>query len=95
MSTNEIKIFCKDEIKFRVIKKGITLIKKKYPTVNIIDGIRVNTDRGWWLLRASNTQPALIARCEGSIDNLAKLKEEVKNLLKKCGIKICSNTFIY
>ena len=95
MSTNEIKIFCKDEIKFRVIKKGITLIKKKYPKVNTIDGIRVNTDRGWWLLRASNTQPALIARCEAeSNDNLAKLKEEVKNLLKKCGIKICSNTFI-
>ncbi|MEC6997727.1 MAG: phosphomannomutase/phosphoglucomutase [Pseudomonadota bacterium] len=95
VSTNEIKIFCKDEIKFRVIKKGITLIKKKYPKVNTIDGIRVNTDRGWWLLRASNTQPALIARCEAeSNDNLAKLKEEVINLLKKCGIKICSNTFI-
>ena len=95
VSTNEIKIFCKDEIKFRVIKKSIELIKKKHPKVNTIDGIRVNTDKGWWLLRASNTQPALIARCEAdSNDNLTKLKEEVKDLLKKCGIKICNNTFI-
>ena len=30
-----------------------------------LDGVRVTTDGGWWLLRASNTQPMLVARCEG------------------------------
>ncbi len=33
--------------------------------VNDIDGVRVSNDDGWWLLRASNTQAALVARCEG------------------------------
>ncbi|MDP6952178.1 MAG: phosphomannomutase, partial [Alphaproteobacteria bacterium] len=35
----------------------------------------VNTDDGWWLLRASNTQPVLVARCEAQNDGgLARLK---------------------
>ena len=29
-----------------------------------IDGVRVRTQDGWWLLRASNTQDVLVARCE-------------------------------
>jgi phosphomannomutase len=33
--------------------------------VNDIDGVRVTTEDGWWLLRASNTQPVLVARAEG------------------------------
>jgi len=31
-----------------------------------VDGVRVSIAGGWWLLRASNTQPALVARCEAS-----------------------------
>ena len=32
--------------------------------MNDIDGVRVRTADGWWLLRASNTQDVLVARCE-------------------------------
>ena len=64
------------------------MTKKKYSNVNTIDGIRVNTRRGWWLLRASNTQPALIVRCEAESDkNLNSLVLEVKILLEKYGVK--------
>jgi len=46
-----------EEIKERLVKDGVSFID--------IDGLRVNTDNGWWLIRASNTQPMLVARCEG------------------------------
>ena len=54
----------------------------------MIDGIRVNTKKGWWLIRASNTQPAIIVRCEAeSKSNLNNLILEVKHLLDKHDIK--------
>ena len=57
--------------------------------VNCIDGIRVDTDKGWWLIRASNTQPALVYRCESeNKEDLSNLILETKNILKKFGIKL-------
>ena len=62
--------------------------QKKYSDVNTIDGIRVNAGKGWWLLRASNTQPALIIRCEAeNKKKLNNLISEVKTLLEKHGVK--------
>ncbi len=88
ISTPEIKIFCNDDTKFEIIKKCKADILKKYSDVNMIDGIRVNTKKGWWLIRASNTQPALIVRCEAeSKSSLSNLILDVKNLLDKYHIK--------
>jgi phosphomannomutase len=43
--------------------------------VSDIDGVRVSTPDGWWLLRASNTQAVLVARCEsGTEEGLARLR---------------------
>jgi len=43
-----------------------------------IDGIRVETENGWWLLRASNTQPVLVARCESvTEEGLHTLKKQL------------------
>ena len=88
ISTPEIKIFCEDSIKFNIMKKFKAEILKKYSNVDTIDGIRVNNKKGWWLIRASNTQPALIVRCEA--ENKAYLNVlivEVKDLLEKYNIK--------
>ena len=58
------------------------MIKKMYSNVNTIDGIRINTNKGWWLLRASNTQPALIARCEAyNVKDLLTLKQGGKEFI--------------
>ena len=93
ISTPEIKIFCEDSIKFDIMKKLKTEILKKYSNVDTIDGIRVNNKKGWWLIRASNTQPALIVRCEAESQNyLNVLIVEVKGLLEKYNIK---NNFNY
>ena len=59
-STPEIKVFCEDSYKFKVIDEIIKITSKKYRDVSYIDGIRVNLSYGWWLIRASNTQPAII-----------------------------------
>ena len=56
--------------------------------VNDIDGVRVNTSDGWWLLRASNTQDVLVARCEAKDEaGLARLKAALSEELRKSGIE--------
>ena len=70
-STPEIKVYCEDSIKFNIMKKFKAEILKKYSNVDTIDGIRVNNKKGWWLIRASNTQPALIVRCEAENQSLS------------------------
>ena len=60
--------------------------------INEIDGVRVSSKDGWWLLRASNTQPALVARCEGKTEeSLARLKKKLANVLKDSGVSIKLN----
>jgi phosphomannomutase len=55
--------------------------------VNDIDGVRVNTPDGWWLLRASNTQDVLVARAEAfNAEGLERLKAQVVAQLERSGI---------
>jgi phosphomannomutase len=53
-----------------------------------IDGVRVNTADGWWLLRASNTQAVLVARCEAkSEEGLERLKQALVAQLEASGLE--------
>ena len=57
--------------------------------MNRLDGVRVTTQDGWWLLRASNTQPVLVARCEGKTKTqLENLKLMLNQELKKHDIDL-------
>ena len=85
--TPELRFPCDDGLKFKVVDlvreslEGLQGIE-----VNSIDGVRVTTPDGWWLLRASNTQPVLVARCEAEDeDGLARLKAMLKEQLGCCG----------
>lgn len=83
-NTPEIRIDCADDCKFDVIDELITEMRKD-PDANFsdMDGVRVETPEGWWLLRASNTQPALVVRCESDTEEgLEHLKEIVRSTLK-------------
>ena len=52
-------------------------------------GVRVLTEDGWWLLRASNTQNVLVTRCEAqSAEGLERLKTMVKNEVAKIGYSV-------
>ena len=69
-----------EEVKARLAAAGAE--------VNDIDGVRVLTDDGWWLLRASNTQAVLVARCEATSEaGLERLKAEARSQLRKVGVE--------
>ena len=64
-NTPEIRVDCPDELKFKVADRVRERLKRDYP-VNEVDGVRVSFADGWGLVRASNTQPALVLRFEAS-----------------------------
>lgn len=72
-STAETRIPCPDEEKFGVVKKLQDFFRGKYEVIDV-DGVRVLFGDGWGLVRASNTQPVLVARCE------AKTPERLKEI---------------
>jgi phosphomannomutase len=83
-ATPELRIECNDTRKFKVIEEVKARLKQKGAQINDIDGVRVTTPEGWWLLRASNTQAALVARCESSSEQgLASLVAQVHKELKE------------
>ena len=87
----EIKVFCSDEIKFLTIDNISKKVFEKYNSNDVItlDGLRVKNNHGWWLIRASNTEEALVVRFEGKSEkDKKKLSFEVKNLLKNEGLSL-------
>jgi phosphomannomutase/phosphoglucomutase len=82
-STPEIRLVCPDERKFEVVSKIASRLRGKYEVIDI-DGVRVKYDDGWALLRASNTQPVLVARFEAlSPERLEEIREEMFTELKR------------
>jgi phosphomannomutase len=88
-NTPEIRFDVNEEDKFRFIEEAKHYITKNASgdvSVLDIDGIRVTTPIGWWLLRASNTQNALTGRVEATSESdLAKLVDMLKLTLKEVG----------
>lgn len=86
-STEEIKVKTTEEQKFAIIDKLKVLLENPpsdFPSItNIIDvdGVRVNFEHGWGLVRASNTTPVLVTRFEASSIEFAKLYEDSLNSL--------------
>ncbi len=66
ISTPELRFPCSEERKFQVVAEVKSRLEATKADVNTIDGVRVRTSDGWWLLRASNTQDVLVARCEAA-----------------------------
>jgi len=83
-STPEIRVDCPDEKKFEVVKRTTEYFRKGYNIVDI-DGVRVLFDDGWGLVRASNTQPALVLRFEAMTEKRLK---EIKNMVESVLAKI-------
>lgn len=66
VSTPETRIDCADADKFRIVETLQALLRQDGRRFLDIDGARVITDGGWWLVRASNTQPILVTRAEAA-----------------------------
>lgn len=87
VNTPELRFPCSEERKFSAVEEVRERLAKEGAQVNNIDGVRVTTPDGWWLLRASNTQDVLVARCEAADQNaLGRLKLELVAELEKSGI---------
>ncbi|HKE19553.1 MAG TPA: phosphomannomutase/phosphoglucomutase [Kofleriaceae bacterium] len=66
VNTPEIRVACDDDLKFEVVKRTASRLRAHPQVVSVvdIDGVRASFGDGWGLVRASNTQPALVLRCE-------------------------------
>ncbi len=87
VNTPELRLACPEDRKFAVIDEVKTRLRETGAKLNDIDGVRVETADGWWLLRASNTQAVLVARCEaGTAAGLERLKRALIDQLERSGI---------
>ncbi|MFX0060677.1 MAG: hypothetical protein ACFFC7_00650 [Candidatus Hermodarchaeota archaeon] len=71
---------CDENIKFKVVEDLKTILSNKFDEVNTIDGVRVDLDGGWGLIRASNTSPVIRLTVEGET---SQKFEEIKSLFEK------------
>jgi phosphomannomutase len=86
-NTPEVRVPCNEERKFAAVEEVAAKLKAAGAEVVDIDGVRVMTEQGWWLLRASNTQDVLVVRCESeSAEGLEALKETVRQTLNQVGV---------
>jgi len=87
INTPEVRFQCDDTRKFAVAEEVKARLQKAGADFNDCDGVRVNTKDGWWLLRASNTQDVLVARCEAfDAPGLERLKADLFAQLSQSGI---------
>jgi phosphomannomutase len=87
INTPEVRFDCDDRRKFAVIEEVAARLRAEGAKVSATDGVRVQTPDGWWLLRASNTQAVLVARCEAtSSAGLDRLKAALVKQLSASGL---------
>ncbi len=88
INTPEVRFNCDDTRKFAVIAEVADRLAAEGAKVSATDGVRVQTQDGWWLLRASNTQAVLVARCEAASQaGLERLKAALANQLVASGLE--------
>ena len=87
INTPEVRFDCDDTRKFVLIEEVAERLRAAGANVSETDGVRVLTDDGWWLLRASNTQAVLVARAEASSEaGLERLKQALVHQLELSGL---------
>jgi phosphomannomutase len=86
--TPEMRVQVEESRKFAAIAAVEERLANSPAHVDGTDGVRVTTEDGWWLLRASNTQDVLVARAEsGTEAGLARLMEQIDEQLAASGLE--------
>ena len=89
VNTPEIRFPCSEERKWTVIQEVRARLEAEGADLVTLDGVRVRCDEGWWLLRASNTQDVLVARCEADDEaGLARQKQALRDQLEASGLDL-------
>ena len=82
VNTPEIRIDCPDDLKFAVVERVVANLRARTDVRDVvdIDGARADFGDGWGLVRASNTQPALVVRCEAvDAERLAEIQRAIED----------------
>ena len=88
INTPEMRFQVDESRKFAAIDEIKERVAQSDADVDATDGVRVTTDDGWWLLRASNTQDVLVARAESdSKDGLERLVAQIDEQLQLSGLE--------
>jgi phosphomannomutase len=89
VNTPEIRIDCDDDKKFHIIASVQAQLNLDGVSFNDVDGVRVQTKEGWWLLRASNTQAILVARAESKTEKgLEMLLQQLESYLNSFSLRL-------
>ncbi|WP_353213332.1 phosphoglucomutase/phosphomannomutase PgmG [Rhodovarius sp.] len=89
LNTPELRFNCAEERKFEVVREVQARLATEGAEVQAVDGVRVLTEDGWWLLRASNTQAVLVARAEASTEaGLERLKASLAAQIIASGLEV-------
>jgi phosphomannomutase/phosphoglucomutase len=86
VSTPEIRIDTDEETKFAVMSRAVEHFRATHDVIDV-DGVRVLFGDGWGLLRASNTQPVIVARYEATTpERLDAIRGEMEGWLREQGV---------
>jgi phosphomannomutase / phosphoglucomutase len=88
VATPEIRIDCPDDVKFGIVDRAVRHFGSRYEVVDV-DGARVLFGDGWGLIRASNTQPVIVARYEArTASRVAEIRDEMEAWLRTQGVSV-------
>src|SRR3954447_9656824 len=88
VNTPEIRFQVDESRKFAIVDEVLARLEREGARVDRTDGARVNTEDGWWLLRASNTQDVLVARAEAADQaGLERLVAQIDEQLALSGVE--------
>jgi len=86
VSTPEIRIETDEDTKFAVMSRAVDHFRARHDVIDV-DGVRVLFGDGWGLLRASNTQPVIVARYEATTpERLEAIRSEMEGWLRSQGV---------
>ncbi len=84
----ELRVDCPDDRKFGIVARAVEHWSATHQVITV-DGARVLFGDGWGLIRASNTQPALVLRFEARTDaRLHQIQDEMEAWLRAQGVTL-------
>jgi phosphomannomutase len=92
-ATPEMRFPVDEPRKFAIVEEVRDRLAADGAKVDATDGVRVSTEDGWWLLRASNTQDVLVARAEAKDGaGLERLVQQIDEQLASSGVRRLEST---
>lgn len=89
INTPELRLPCDESRKFAIVDEIHERLRRRGADIVDIDGVRVRSDDGWWLVRASNTQAIVVARAESTSEaGFVRIKRQLAEELAACGLSL-------